>query len=78
MSEETFDGEEDGFTFSDEDFGRRYFPEQNLGSDSGANNSSGAGNHQAKPNTARIHGGGNSFMRALRRRLAAAASNRSG
>jgi len=31
MSEETFDGEEDGFTFSDEDFGRRYFPEQNLG-----------------------------------------------
>jgi hypothetical protein len=67
-----------GFTFSNEDFGRRYFPEQNLRSASGASNSSGAGNHQAKPNTARIHGGGNSFMRALRRRLAAAASNRSG
>jgi len=78
MSEETFDGEEDGFTFSDEDFGRRYFPEQNLRSASGASNSSGARNHQAKPNTARTHGGGNSFMRALRRRLAAAASNRSG
>ena len=78
MSEETFDGEEDGFTFSDEDFGRRYFPEQNLHSASGASNSSVAGNYQAKANAARIHGGGNSFMRALRRRLAAAASNRSG
>jgi hypothetical protein len=78
MSEETFDGEEDGFTFSDEDFGRRYFPEPNQRSASGASNSSGAGNRQAKSNTARIHGGGNSFMRALRRRLAAAASNRSG
>jgi hypothetical protein len=78
MSEETFDGEEDGFTFSDEDFGRRYFAEQNLGSASGGSNSSGAGTCQAKSSTARIHGGGNSFMRALRRRLAAAASNRSG
>ena len=29
MSEETFDPEEDGFTFSDEDFGRRYFPSKN-------------------------------------------------
>ena len=79
MSEETFDGEEDGFTFSDEDFGRRYFPERNLPSASGASNSSGGGNYQAKPNTARIriHGGGNSFMRALRRRLAPAGSNRS-
>jgi hypothetical protein len=66
MSEETFDREEDGFTFSDEDFGRRYFSEQK----------SRPADQQAKPNTARIHGGGNSFMRALRRRLAAAASNR--
>jgi hypothetical protein len=78
MSEEAFEREADGFIFSDEDFGRRYFPEQNLPSASGTSNSSGAGNHQAKPNAARIHGGGNSFMRALRRRLAAAASNRSG
>jgi len=78
MSEETFECEEDGFTFSDEDFGRRYFPEQNLGSASSAGNSSTAGNHQAQPNRARIHGGGNSFMRALRRRLAAAGSNRRG
>jgi hypothetical protein len=78
MSEETFEREEDGFTFSDEDFGRRYFPEQNLSSASGASNSSTAGNHQAQPNRARIHGGRNSFMRALRRRLAGAGSNRSG
>ena len=78
MSEETFECEEDGFTFSDEDFGRRYFPEQNLRSGSDASNSRGTGNHQAKPNPARIHGGGNSFMRALRRRLAAAGSNRRG
>jgi hypothetical protein len=78
MSEKAFEREADGFTFSDEDFGGRYFPEQNLGSTSGASNSSVAGNHQAKPNTARIHGRGNSFMRALRRRLATAASNRSG
>jgi hypothetical protein len=28
MSEETFDDEETGLIFSDEDFGRRYFPEQ--------------------------------------------------
>jgi hypothetical protein len=78
MSEETFEREEDGFTFSDEDFGRRYFPEQSLDSASGASNSSSAGNHQAKPIPARIRGGGNSFMRALRRRLAEAGSNRSG
>jgi hypothetical protein len=69
MSEETFDREEDGFTFSDEDFGRRYFPEQKPPSVAGVS---------SPPRTARIHGGGNSFMRALRRRLAAAASNRSG
>jgi hypothetical protein len=35
-------------------------------------------NQQAYANIVRTHGGGNSFMRALRRRLAAGASNRSG
>jgi hypothetical protein len=69
MSEETFDREEDGFTFSEEDFGRRYFPEQKPPSVAGV-----SGPRQ----TVRIHGAGNSFMRALRRRLAAAGSNRSG
>jgi predicted alpha/beta superfamily hydrolase len=66
MSEETYESEENGFIFSDEDFGRRYFPEQ----------LSRRANEQAHANITRTHGGGNSFMRALRRRLAAAASNR--
>jgi len=66
MSEETFDSEEDGFTFSDEDFGRRYLSEQKPR----------PADQQAKPNTAPIHGGGNSFMRALRRRLAATRATR--
>jgi hypothetical protein len=69
MSEETFDREEDGFTFSDEDFGRRYFPQQKPPSAAGVSSPS---------RTARIHGGGNSFMRALRRRLAVAGSRRLG
>jgi hypothetical protein len=76
MSEETFDHEEDGFTFSDEDFGRRYFSEQRPPSPADVKHLSRPVNQQANPSSARIHGGGNSFMRALRRRLAAAASNR--
>jgi hypothetical protein len=67
MSEETFDCEEDGFIFSDEDFGRRYSPEQKPPSAAGVS---------SRSRTARIHGRGNSFMRALRRRLAAGASRR--
>jgi hypothetical protein len=71
MSDAIFDNDERGFIFSDEDFGRRYFPQQKTG------NPSRSANGQDKTNIARIHGGGNSFMRALRRRLAAAASRRS-
>jgi hypothetical protein len=77
MSEEAFDCEEQGFIFSDEDFGRRYFPQQRPSSAAGVNNQARPGIRQADPNTAPIHGGGNSFMRSLRRRLAAAASKRS-
>jgi len=77
MSEETFDHEENGFTFSDEDFGRRYFSEQKPPSSADLKNLSRRANQQAYANIVRIHGGGNSFMRALRRRLAAPASNRS-
>jgi hypothetical protein len=77
MSEETFD-EENGFIFSDEDFGRRYFPEQSPLSPADVKNLSRRANQQAYANIVRTHGGGNSFMRALRRRLAAGASNRSG
>jgi len=74
MSDAIYDDDEGGFIFSDEDFGRRYFPEQKTAS---AGNPSRSANQQGKPNIARIHGGGNSFMRALRRRLAVAASRRS-
>jgi hypothetical protein len=77
MSEETFDYEEVGFIFSDEDFGRRYFSEQSPSSPADPKNISRRVNRQAHANIVRIHGGGNSFMRALRRRLAATASNRS-
>ena len=73
MSDAIFEDDEGGFIFSDEDFGRRYFPEQKTAS---AGNPSRSANQQGKTNIASIHGGGNSFMRALRR-LAAAASKRS-
>jgi hypothetical protein len=76
MSEETFDHEENGFTFSDEDFGRRYSPEQSPPSPADLKNISRPANQKADSNIVRIHGGGNSFMRALRRRLAAAAARR--
>lgn len=66
MSEAALDQEEPGFAFTDEDYTRRY--------------SSGRSAHPVAPATAppgrhqpaRLHGGGNSFMRARRRRLAAA------
>jgi len=48
MSEETFDREEDGFTFSDEDFSRRYFPEQKRPGVAGVS---------SPRRTAQIHGG---------------------
>ena len=74
MSDAIFDDDDGGFIFSDEDFGRRYFLQKKT---TAAANPSRSANQQGKPNIARIHGGGNSFMRALRRRLAVAASRRS-
>jgi hypothetical protein len=53
MSEETFDPEEDGFTFSDEDFGRRCFPEQKPHSVADLKNISRRANQQAHSNIVR-------------------------
>jgi len=69
MTQTTFDHEE-GFTFTDQDFERRYSPEEEIPSVAEAGNPSAPPAQQGKPVAARIHGGGNSFMRARRRRLA--------
>jgi hypothetical protein len=59
--------EQAGFAFSDDDFRRRYTPEEQSPDGSRASVASASG---ARP---RLHGGGNSYMRARRRRLAGAA-----
>jgi len=71
MSESTFDQEDGGFTFTEEDFERRYYcPQENI-STPGARG--GLKPHNV-PNTAPARRGPNKFMRTLlRRRLAAAA-----
>jgi hypothetical protein len=73
MSEATFDQEDGGFTFTDEDFERRYYsPHENI-STSGVG---GAGGLKPPnlPNTGQARRGPNKFMRTLlRRRLAVAA-----
>jgi hypothetical protein len=74
MSEATFDQEGGGFTFTDEDFERRYYsPQQNI-SRSGTGGAGGGFNPHDLPNTAQTRRSPNRFMRTLlRRRLAAAA-----
>jgi hypothetical protein len=68
MSDANFDREEPGFTFTDEDYARRYFPGQSSAAVRSAKSvASAASAKHAGP----LHGGGNSFMRARRRRLAA-------
>jgi hypothetical protein len=68
MSEAPFGEEETGFAFTDEDYARRYSGEKSTAGPTPAAPAS----QPARPG--RLHGGGNSFMRARRRRLAAAAS----
>lgn len=63
MPEELPDQEEAGFVFTDEDYARRYSPRSTAAS---------SAPQPAKAAPTRLHGGGNSFMRARRRRLAAA------
>jgi len=70
MPEAKFDQEETGFAFTDEDFERRYSPDK-LPLVSPPRPS--AGRSAKQPSG--IHGGGNSFMRARRRRLAASGAN---
>jgi len=68
MSETTPDQEEHGFAFTDEDYDRRYSLQKRLEA-----NPAIPSPPAAKPSSG-LHGGGNSFMRARRRRLAAAGS----
>jgi hypothetical protein len=68
MSEAPFEQEETGFAFTDEDYARRYSGEKSAAGPAPAAPASQPARH------GRLHGGGNSFMRARRRRLAAAAS----
>jgi hypothetical protein len=67
MSEAPPDREETGFAFTEEDYTRRYSPEKAPVASAPASVAPQAAGR------ARLHGGGNSFMRA-RRRLAASAS----
>ncbi len=69
MLDATFDQQETGFVFTDEDYTRRY------ARDESATASPPAGSAVSVAKRApRIHGGGNSFMRARRRRIAASSS----
>jgi hypothetical protein len=71
MSETTVDQKETGFAFTDEDYTRRYLPEKSAA----ATDAASASAPQSAGQVTRLHGGGNSFMRARRRRLAASGSS---
>jgi hypothetical protein len=75
MSETLFDQEENGFTFTDQDFERRYAAEGEAPPTPSAGSRSRTTVQRAKSLAARIHGGGNSFMRARRRRLLASGAS---
>ena len=69
MSDAPPDREETGFAFTEEDYTRRYSPEKAPAAPRPPN---------AAPPAAgrtRLHGGGNSFIGARRRRLAASATS---
>jgi len=79
MSEPTFDQDDSGFTFTDEDFERRYYTSARNTPPPGAGNSAPAAGPQAAPTATRPARSPNKFMRALlRRRLASAAEDGSG
>jgi hypothetical protein len=71
MKEAAVDQKEIGFTFTDEDFNRRYSPEKFRP----AAPAPSAPPVQSPAAGPRLHGGANSFMRARRRRLAAASGS---
>lgn len=64
MPEQTRERGHDRLVFTDEDFNRRYSGEE------AAAGAADPADRQAKPAGRRIHGGGNAFMRARRRRAA--------
>lgn len=66
MPNEMRDQDQRGFRFTDEDFARRY------AGDDGAPEALDPAPLPGAPAGPRVHGGGNAFMRARRRRLAAA------
>jgi hypothetical protein len=68
MSDAALDQEKPGFAFTDEDYTRRYSP------DTSPRAAPSTTTPRAPSRTGRVHGGGNSFMRARRRRLAAASA----
>jgi hypothetical protein len=72
MSDTALDQEEAGFAFTDEDYARRYSPDKPRAAAAPA-----APAPQPAPQPAKriaLHGGGNSFMRARRRRLSTSGS----
>ena len=75
MPQQMFDQEEGGFTFTDDDFERRYYsPEAEVPSAPGSGNPPRPVDQQAKTGAARPGGSRNRFMRTLlRRRLASSA-----
>lgn len=71
MAENMADQEGGWFTFSDEDFDRRYSTEDAAASEPGAGKSSGLAAEKGIPSAPRIGRSRNKFMRTLlRRRLA--------
>jgi hypothetical protein len=69
MSDANFDQNEVGFTFTDEDYARRYSPRKASAAVQPANPT--PSGPASENHAGGLHGGGNSFMRARRRRLAA-------
>jgi hypothetical protein len=79
MSEPTFDQEDSGFTFTDEDFERRYYTSARNTPPRGAGITAPAAGPRAAPTATQPARSPNKFMRALlRRRLASAAEDGSG
>jgi len=79
MSEPTFDEEDSSFTFTDEDFERRYYTSARNTPPPGAGIAAPAAGPRATPTATQPARSPNKFMRTLlRRRLASAAEDGSG
>ena len=79
MSKPTFDQDDSGFTFTDEDFERRYYTSARNTPPPGAGIAAPAAGPRATPTATQPARSPNKFMRTLlRRRLASAAEDGSG